>query len=534
MAKKNNDVQINVNVNANKAETGLKKVIKSISSLGDSSKKQGSSISSSFISAEKNLKSFDGSVTTLSKGISGLAGSIAGLAGAYGLGAIAKSSLESITELKRLADTAGESYTSFQKLSYAASQYGISQDDVSEAIHEAKMRIAEFIDDGAGPATEILKKMGYTGAEGIKKLKEETEDFSTFFTEFINKNQGLSSKTQLFNFDEMFGGEAAEKLQKLVTINGNVTDAFKIFAAEAEKTGVILDANLIEKADKVNNRLGVLSDVITAQFTTAIAQASPEILNLTNKMIDWIGTNHQAIQLHFEKIINGITQAFIGLAGAINNADINMQGFVLAKEGLISWKDYLTKSTNEIKEQIKTVTFDAELKDLNERFLNNINDLALTKDKIKSNNKTGIYTDEEINEFKKDIVRLENYNTLFTAEIAKLNAKKAEALKPTKTTTDTNTSNNTNTKEEETAAEYEKRLEAQRKQYEATIATLRQQREDQANKAARNKAEQELKAAQAKYDKLQSDAKTHAENMSTIHEALGVRLLELQKKLSSC
>ena len=80
----------------------------------------------------------------------------AGVGLAAGFAASARAAIGQAADLKVLADTAGVSVERFQELKFAASQYGIEGDKVSDTLKDVNDKFGDFNATGAGPLADFF------------------------------------------------------------------------------------------------------------------------------------------------------------------------------------------------------------------------------------------------------------------------------------------------------------------------------------------------------------------------------------------
>lgn len=295
------------------------------------------------------------SITGFGKSIVSVNGMIAGFAGATGLGMIVKSSLDTIAELDRLSTMAGVTAESFQELSFAAGQYQISQDALTDGMKELSLRGADFVRDGAGPAKGAFEALGYSADDLNAMLK----DTPSLLVDIISRLEGLDKASQIKFADELFGGTGGE--QFVAMIQGGA-DALDTMRQSAHDLGVVIDEDMVKQSVEAKKQVEQLTTVLSAQFTSVVAELGPDISNVAKSMSEWTKTNKEFINEDLPKYLNNIAtsaKAVMGtLVGIGKNLAINSQALALTQEGYISWTDFLTSSTNELERLIEQ--FDAQ------------------------------------------------------------------------------------------------------------------------------------------------------------------------------
>ena len=181
------------------------------------------------------------SITGLGDSIVSVNGILAGFAGATGLGMIAKSAIDSIAEIDRLATMAGVTTESFQELKFAADQYQISQDALTDGLKELSLRGDEFVKTGAGPAKESFERLGFS-AKSLNSLLGNTPDL---LTNIISKMEELDKAAQIRIADELFGGTGGEQFVAMIRGGADALDTLK---KSAHDLGVVIDDDMVKQS----------------------------------------------------------------------------------------------------------------------------------------------------------------------------------------------------------------------------------------------------------------------------------------------
>lgn len=200
-------------------------------------------------------------------GPTGLAVS-ASVGAVIGLGVAAKEAAEQVSEIKDSAELAGVGVEDFQKLEYAAKQFGISTDDVADGLKELALRADEFAVTGSGSASEAFQRLGYTQTE----LNDKLSNTPALLTEIADKLKTMDKASQIRISDELFGGQAGEKFVQMLEQGG---DALKALTDQAEQSGYVIDASVIEKADEAKDAFNTASDALKRNFMATLLELTP-------------------------------------------------------------------------------------------------------------------------------------------------------------------------------------------------------------------------------------------------------------------
>ncbi|WP_127595984.1 hypothetical protein [Nitratireductor alexandrii] len=195
----------------------------------------------------------------------GLAGLVAG--GALSIAGRLVDVAGGIAQIGDEAKRAGLNVKAFQELKYVAEQNRIGVDSLTDGIKELNLRADEWIETGGGPAAESFARLGFTAEE----LKTKLKDPSALFTEIIGKLENLDRAARIRIADEIFGGTGGERFVQLIDRGERaIRDQIKA----ANDLGVVLDEELIERADEVDRKFRAITTTIGTSLKSAIVEAT--------------------------------------------------------------------------------------------------------------------------------------------------------------------------------------------------------------------------------------------------------------------
>lgn len=212
----------------------------------------------------------------------GFAGGILGGLSVAGLQRIASAVgdvAKNVAMIGSNAKMAGLSNRAFQELSYVAEQSRISVDALADGMKELALRADEWITTGGGSASEAFQRLGYSAGE----LKTKLKDPSALLVDIIARLQQLDKAAQIRIADELFGGQAGERFVELLDRGAS---GIRAMIAEAHSFGLVLDDDVIAKADEIDRKFNLISRTIGTRVKGAIVAAAGELLEFMDKMKD--------------------------------------------------------------------------------------------------------------------------------------------------------------------------------------------------------------------------------------------------------
>lgn len=314
--------------------------------------------------AGRNLKNFS---KTSSAALKTVATSAVGLTAAVaattaGVLALANGSGQAATEIINLSKIAGTNTNTFQKMKFAAAEFNVEQDKLSDILKDVNDKFGDFFKTGGGP------------------LKD--------FFETIAPKVGLTAE----NFKTLSGPQALQLYVSSLE-KANVSQAEMTFFMEA----IASDATALVPLFQENGKLlGELSEK-AERFNTVISEQDLASLSEVDK-------NFKAIGASIENAKNLIATAFLPEIKKI-------QAFTIS---IVSKFSEMIKKLREAKEEASK----------QRQIESQINDIIGTREKIRrgaQNNRNKALTDEQKNliEINKLLLRQKEIEEQLTKEFVK-------------------------------------------------------------------------------------------------------------------
>lgn len=188
--------------------------------------------------------------------------------GATALIASAGKIVRSIAEIGDEAARAGLKVKAFQEWKFVADQARIPIDGIVDAFKELNIRADEFVATGKGSAAEAFARLGMSREDIQARLR----DPSALMVELIERTKALKNTaagTRIF--DELFGGTGGERLVKLLKQSeGELENTIR----RAEELGLVLDDDVIAKADELDRKFRQITATVAGGLKTAIVEVA--------------------------------------------------------------------------------------------------------------------------------------------------------------------------------------------------------------------------------------------------------------------
>lgn len=202
--------------------------------------------------------------------------SIVGGAAITGFALLTKRSLESADAIAKTADKIGVSTSALQELRFAASQTGVSQGTLEMALQRMTRRLAEAA-QGTGEAKKAIAELGLD-AQALAKMAPDQA-----FRKIADAMEGVSHQGDRVRLAMKFFD--SEGVALVNTLNGG-SASLDEFSRKAHDMGLVIKEDLIRNAVDTNDKLDVLSTLISTQVSSAVLSLAPQITSLAQSFAD--------------------------------------------------------------------------------------------------------------------------------------------------------------------------------------------------------------------------------------------------------
>lgn len=192
----------------------------------------------------------------------GLVGGIVGAAFA-GFSRNVDGVIRQVAQIGDEAKRAGVEVEAFQQWGYVARQNRIDIGALTDGFKELNLRADEFVVTGKGSAAEAFQRLGYTAND----LKQKLQDPSNLMLEIIGRLEGLDKAAQIRIADELFGGTGGERFVELLD-QGEA--GIRKVMGEARSAGIVIDAELVKRADELDKRFAAIQERLSSGFKNAV------------------------------------------------------------------------------------------------------------------------------------------------------------------------------------------------------------------------------------------------------------------------
>jgi hypothetical protein len=271
------------------------KFVSGAKQVRDETKKTETQLKSSFSSMGAAVKGFGGALT---------AGLSIGL-----LGGLAKKALDFAAAIGTTAKQLGVTTKELQLFRYAADQVGIKNAEADKGLEKLGVTLGKA---AAGSAT-AQKALGAVGVSLDDIQKKTRSEIFAQIADQMNKQGGAAKNAAAAN---AIFGESASKLTPLLDKG---SQGINELSQAAERLGVVLSDDQIQRADETARKLDDVKQVLSAQIAGVVADNAASIVSLANALasltssiVNFLGSNPQAAL----GILGALAGARFGLPGA--------------------------------------------------------------------------------------------------------------------------------------------------------------------------------------------------------------------------
>jgi hypothetical protein len=234
---------------------------------------------------------------------------IGGIIGGFSLGKLVTDAVGAGAELIKLNKQTGVSVEGLQRLQYAATQSGLSADDMGGALTKLNKTIAAGR-KGDKETVKVFNALGISMKE-LKGLNTE-ETFLRVATAVSNMSDPIHKSESAM---KIFGKTGAE----LIALLNEGGVGIRALGKELESTGAVMDLQTALSAKEFGDIMTVVGHQIKGMAYTILSELLPSMKGSATGMKDWISANKDWIKVEVVATIQNIVAAGKALVNIIRN-----------------------------------------------------------------------------------------------------------------------------------------------------------------------------------------------------------------------
>ena len=251
-------------------------------------KKATGALNSSRTKMNRSLRTMDKAFGKTSRALKGMVGSVFSLRGAFGgliaavgvgaLGTMITRSIAAADAIGKVADKVGLTTDELQELRFAADQTGVATNTLDMAMQRFSRRVGEA-SFGSGELRDTLLRLGINVRDAEGRVRGVTDVLGEY-AEAI-KNAG-SEQEQLSLAFKGFDSEGAA----LVNLLREGSKGIEEFREQAHALGLVLDEKMVRAAERANDQLSRMRQIITVNLSRLLISLAPTIIRLGESFAD--------------------------------------------------------------------------------------------------------------------------------------------------------------------------------------------------------------------------------------------------------
>lgn len=328
--------------------------------------------------AKRSQKSLNKSSRSFNK-LATMAKRIAPAIGAAMIVAQVKKVTASLDEIGKTASNLGLTTDALQEMRVIAESSGLTFDEFTKGFSKFSVSVGEAA-TGVGEALGAFKSLGIE----LKDANGNTRDAEVLFNELSDALKGVTNDSDRASIAaDLFGQKVGVKMLNLLK---NGSRGMATMRREARELGIVIDSDLIANAEATQNKLDLMSRVISAQLSTALVELAPLLVAGAEglaKLVTNIVAGIKAVQ-HFLNPVGELQVQTDNVVAAMSdeirqsqrlNATLNNNAFMTLKAAQANLKDAIARHENAkamIAQQRAAALSSQEYKSLNEQIQNTL------------------------------------------------------------------------------------------------------------------------------------------------------------------
>lgn len=196
--------------------------------------------------------------------------------GVDGVVQAAQRGLEYASSLGEVAQQLGVSTDALQEYRYAATQAGLSQEEMDQALSQLTRRIGEAA-SGTKAQAEAFTKLGLS----VKDANGNVIDAGEAIPKIADALRDVQSPAERAAILMDLFGRSGQKLEPLLSGGSAAVNELR---DAAQQLGLVLSQEQIQKADDTADKLAALNTVLSARIASVVSDNADSILGMANAL----------------------------------------------------------------------------------------------------------------------------------------------------------------------------------------------------------------------------------------------------------
>lgn len=190
--------------------------------------------------------------------------------------------LDYASSLGEVAQQLGISTDALQEYRYAASQAGLTQDEMDQSLVQLTRRIGDAA-NGSKAQADAFQRLGIS----VKDANGNMLDASTAIPMIADALQRIESPAARAAILMDLFGKSGQKLEPLLSGGSKAVNDLR---DAAHKLGIVLSEDQIQRADDTADKLAAIKQVLSARIAGVVSDNAGAIITLANafaSLVDW-------------------------------------------------------------------------------------------------------------------------------------------------------------------------------------------------------------------------------------------------------
>jgi len=187
-----------------------------------------------------------------------------------------------------------------QSLGFAAQQYQITNEALTDGLKELSLRTDEFTSTAAGPAQEAFERLGLT-VEELNAVSGNTGQLFDLVRGRVADIQDVAARQRIA--DELFGGQAGEQFSEFLQISG---DELQRLERLAGTVGAVVPRDVLERAREFSRQSNTLRATVLGFGKILAAELLPAYREFVERTQEYLTANADLIRQNIRQFVEGL------------------------------------------------------------------------------------------------------------------------------------------------------------------------------------------------------------------------------------
>ncbi len=185
-----------------------------------------------------------------------------------------------------------------QSLGFAAQQYQITNEALTDGLKELSLRTDEFTSTSAGPAQEAFERLGLTVAE-LNAVSGNTGQLFDLVRGRVADIQDVAARQRIA--DELFGGQAGEQFSEFLQIS---SDELQRLERLSKTVGAVVPRDVLERAREFSRQTNTLRSTIGGFGKILAAELLPAYREFVERTQEYLTANADLIRQNIRRFVD--------------------------------------------------------------------------------------------------------------------------------------------------------------------------------------------------------------------------------------